>query len=91
MSITNFRFPYEMTEAMVRRAQEGGQASIRGISKGRPEGRDQARAQMFEKQVIKEMAPHALRFVKTMEDLPTQHIIVFEKVDNPQTKRNRMI
>jgi hypothetical protein len=34
---------------------------------------------MSEKQVIKEMAPFPLRHVKTIEDLPWQHVIVFEK------------
>jgi hypothetical protein len=34
---------------------------------------------MTEKQVLKEMEPHPLRWVKTLEDLPWQHIIIFEK------------
>lgn len=34
---------------------------------------------MSRKQVVKEMVPHPLRYVKTLEDLPQQHIIIFEK------------
>ena len=34
---------------------------------------------MSEKQVVKEMGPFPLRHVKTYEDLPWQHVIVFEK------------
>ncbi len=35
---------------------------------------------MTQKQVIKEMAPHPLRYVETLNHLPWQHIIIFEKV-----------
>jgi protein-L-isoaspartate O-methyltransferase len=34
---------------------------------------------MSEKQVIKEMAPHALRHARTLGQLPWQHVIIFEK------------
>jgi hypothetical protein len=34
---------------------------------------------MSQKQVLKEMELHALRWVKTHEELPWQHVIVFEK------------
>jgi protein-L-isoaspartate O-methyltransferase len=34
---------------------------------------------MSEKQVLKEMAPHALRHVETQRHLPWQHVIIFEK------------
>jgi ubiquinone/menaquinone biosynthesis C-methylase UbiE len=76
-----FSFPYEMTEAMVRSLKKGGRLVFVEYRKEDPRVYIKLVHKMFEKQVIKEMAPHALRFVKTMEDLPTQHIVVFEKVD----------
>jgi protein-L-isoaspartate O-methyltransferase len=36
---------------------------------------------MAEKQVIREMAPHPLRHARTLEHLPWQHVIIFEKID----------
>jgi ubiquinone/menaquinone biosynthesis C-methylase UbiE len=33
------------------------------------------------KQVMKEMAPHALKHAKTLNHLPWQHVIIFEKVE----------
>jgi hypothetical protein len=41
---------------------------------------------MTEKQVIKEMQSHPLRWIRTVEDMPWQHIIVFEKIDRPGAK-----
>ena len=34
---------------------------------------------MSQKQVLKEMEPHSLRDVTTIDILPWQHIIIFEK------------
>jgi hypothetical protein len=34
---------------------------------------------MSQKQVVKEMAPHPLRYVKTLDGLPWQHVIIFER------------
>ena len=34
---------------------------------------------MSEQQVRREMAPHPLRWVETLNDLPWQHVIVFRK------------
>src|SRR5438093_1369541 len=41
---------------------------------------------MSEKQVLKEMEPHPLKHVKTLDVLPWQHIIIFEKKDDAGKK-----
>jgi len=78
-----FSFPYEMTEAMVRALKKGGRLVFVEYRKEDPKVNIKLVHKMFEKQVIKEMEPHPLRWVKTLEDLPTQHVIIFEKVDKP--------
>jgi len=36
--------------------------------------------------VLKEMEPHPLRHVRTLDDLPWQHVIIFEKKASPAKK-----
>ncbi len=83
-----FEFPYEMTEAMVRSLKPGGRLVFVEYRKEDPQVWIKLVHKMSEAQVRKEMAVHDLRWVKTFEDLPQQHIIVFEKrkKDAPGTK-----
>ncbi len=74
-----FDHPYEMTDAMVKALKPGGRLVF---VEYRLEDQDvpiKLVHKMSEKQVVKEMGPHPLRYVKTMDDLPWQHIIIFEK------------
>ena len=74
-----FDHPYEMTDAMVKALKPGGRLVF---VEYRLEDKDvpiKLVHKMSQKQVVKEMAPHPLRFVKTLDDLPWQHIIIFEK------------
>ena len=74
-----FDHPLEMTKAMVKALKPGGRLVF---VEYRLEDKDvpiKLVHKMSQKQVVKEMAPHPLRFVKTMDDLPWQHVIVFEK------------
>jgi SAM-dependent methyltransferase len=74
-----FDHPLEMTEAMVKALKPGGRLVF---VEYRLEDRDvpiKLVHKMSQKQVIKEMAPHPLRYVKTLDGLPWQHIIIFEK------------
>ena len=74
-----FDHPYEMTEAMVKALKPGGRLVF---VEYRLEDHDvpiKLVHKMSQKQVVKEMAPHPLRYVKTLDDLPRQHIIIFEK------------
>jgi ubiquinone/menaquinone biosynthesis C-methylase UbiE len=78
-----FSFPYEMTEAMVRSLKPGGRLVFVEYRLEDPKVPIKLVHKMTEKQVIKEMKPHPLKWVKTYNLLPRQHIIVFEKKDSP--------
>ncbi len=74
-----FDHPLEMTEAMVKALKPGGRLVF---VEYRLEDKDvpiKLVHKMSQKQVAKEMAPHPLRYVKTLDDLPWQHVIIFEK------------
>ncbi len=83
-----FDHPLEMTEAMVKALKPGGRLVF---VEYRLEDKDvpiKLVHKMSEKQVVKEMAPHPLRFVKTLDGLPWQHIIIFEKkADKEEPKK----
>ena len=83
-----FDHPLEMTEAMVKALKPGGRLVF---VEYRLEDKDvpiKLVHKMSEKQVVKEMAPHPLRYVKTLDGLPWQHIIIFEKkADKEEPKK----
>src|SRR5262249_40661847 len=74
-----FSYPYEMTRAMVRALKPGGRIVFVEYRLEDPEVPIKLVHKMTERQVIKEMELHPLRWVKTSDVLPRQHIIVFEK------------
>jgi ubiquinone/menaquinone biosynthesis C-methylase UbiE len=74
-----FSHPFEMTQAMVRALKPGGRLVFVEYRLEDPQVPIKLVHKMTEKQVLKEMEPHPLRWVKTSEVLPRQHIIVFEK------------
>ncbi len=78
-----FSDPYEMTEAMVKALKPGGRLVFVEYRKEDPQVPIKLVHKMTEKQVIKEMEPHPLKWVKTDDGLPRQHIIVFEKKADP--------
>jgi protein-L-isoaspartate O-methyltransferase len=71
--------PYEMTEAMVKALKPGGRMVFVEFRLEDPKVPIKLVHRMSQKQVLKEMAPHPLRHVHTLDFLPWQHIIVFEK------------
>src|SRR4051794_2449277 len=77
-----FSHPYEMTEAMVKALKPGGRLIFVEFRLEDPKVPIKVVHRMSEKQVIKEMEPHALRHVQTLGDLPWQHVIIFEKKKN---------
>jgi ubiquinone/menaquinone biosynthesis C-methylase UbiE len=83
-----FSYPLEMTEAMVRSLKPGGRLVFVEYRMEDPRVPIKLLHKMTEKQVIKEMKPHALRWVETLNVLPRQHIIVFEKkkAEEPEKK-----
>jgi ubiquinone/menaquinone biosynthesis C-methylase UbiE len=74
-----FEYPYEMTEAMVKSLKPGGRIAFVEYRKEDPQVWIKLVHKMTEAQVRKEMAVHNLRWLKTHDLLPQQHIIVFEK------------
>src|SRR5262245_41560109 len=74
-----FSHPYEMTEAMIRSLRPGG---LLVFVEYKLEDKDvpiKLVHKMSVAQVKKEMAIHPLRHVKTLDTLPWQHVIFFEK------------
>ncbi len=74
-----FSHPYEMTEAMIKALKPGGRLVFVEFRLEDPNVPILLLHRMSEKQVLKEMAPHTLRHVRTLEALPWQHVIIFEK------------
>jgi ubiquinone/menaquinone biosynthesis C-methylase UbiE len=74
-----FSEPVAMTQAMVKALKSGGKLVFVEFRLEDEKVPIKLVHKMSEKQVIKEMAPFPLRHVKTIEDLPWQHVIVFEK------------
>jgi ubiquinone/menaquinone biosynthesis C-methylase UbiE len=74
-----FSHPYEMTKAMVRALKPGGRLVFVEYRLEDDEVPIKLVHKMSQKQVLREMAPHSLRHVKTIDALPWQHVIIFEK------------
>ncbi len=75
-----FSHPWEMTTAMVRALKPGGRLVFVEYRLEDPEVPIKLVHKMSQKQVLKEMAPHSLRWMGTLDLLPRQHIIVFQKI-----------
>jgi ubiquinone/menaquinone biosynthesis C-methylase UbiE len=74
-----FDHPYEMTAAMVKGLKPGGRLVFVEFRLEDETVPIKLVHKMSEKQVRKEMESFPLKFVKTDESLPWQHVIVFEK------------
>ncbi len=74
-----FDHPYEMTDAMVKALKPGGRLVFVEYRLEDPDVPIKLVHKMSEKQVVKEMGEFPLRHVKTIDVLPWQHIIIFEK------------
>jgi ubiquinone/menaquinone biosynthesis C-methylase UbiE len=74
-----FDHPWEMTQAMVKALKPGGKLVFVEFRLEDPSVPIKLVHKMSEKQVKKEMEPHPLRWLETIDKLPWQHVIVFEK------------
>lgn len=74
-----FSQPWEMTTAMVKALKLGGRLVFVEYRLEDPEVPIKLVHKMSKKQVIKEMSVHPLKYVETLDVLPRQHIIIFEK------------
>jgi ubiquinone/menaquinone biosynthesis C-methylase UbiE len=72
-------YPYEMLAAIVRALKPGGRLVFVEFRSGDAAVPIKALHTMTEAQVRKEVAPHALEWVKTARDLPWQNAVVFRK------------
>ena len=72
-------YPYEMLSAIVRALKPGGRVVFVEFRGDDPSVPIKALHTMTEAQVRKEAAVHPLEWVKTVGDLPWQHLIVFRK------------
>jgi SAM-dependent methyltransferase len=74
-----FAYPWEMARALVRSLKPDGRLVFVEYRLEDPKVWIKLVHKMTEKQVRKEMEPLPVRWVETLEILPTQHIIVFKK------------
>jgi precorrin-6B methylase 2 len=74
-----FTYPYEMTEAMVKALKPGGRLVFVEFRLEDPEVPIKTLHRMAKRQVLKEMEEFPLRHVETLNHLPWQHVIIFEK------------
>jgi protein-L-isoaspartate O-methyltransferase len=74
-----FSYPWEMTKAMVKALKPGGRLVFVEFRMEDEKVPILLVHKMTQKQVIKEMEPHPLKWLKTDDGLPWQHIIFFEK------------
>jgi ubiquinone/menaquinone biosynthesis C-methylase UbiE len=74
-----FDHPYEMTVAMTKALKPGGRIVFVEFRMEDEKVPIKLVHKMSVKQVLKEMELHPLKHVKTLDVLPWQHIIIFEK------------
>lgn len=74
-----FSHPYEMIETMLKALKPGGRLVFVEFRLEDPKVPIKLLHRMSQRQVLKEMAPHPLRHVTTIETLPWQHLILFAK------------
>jgi ubiquinone/menaquinone biosynthesis C-methylase UbiE len=79
-----FAYPLEMTQALIRSLKPDGRLVFVEYRLEDPKVWIKLVHKMSEKQVRKEMEPHPVRWVQTLEMLPSQHIIIFKKDGEPR-------
>lgn len=80
-------FPYEMAEALTKALKPGGRMVFVEFRREDEKVPILLAHKMTEKQVLAEMAPHPLKHAKTIESLPWQHVIIFEKKDDKKDSK----
>ncbi|MDE0012312.1 MAG: class I SAM-dependent methyltransferase [Candidatus Poribacteria bacterium] len=75
-----FSHPYEMMKNICRGLKIGGRVAFVEYRAEDPSVPIKRLHKMSELQVIKEATPHPLVWVETIDDLPWQHVIIFEKI-----------
>ncbi|MCY3550024.1 MAG: class I SAM-dependent methyltransferase [Candidatus Poribacteria bacterium] len=75
-----FSHPYEMMQNICRGLKIGGRVAFVEYRLEDDNVPIKRLHKMSELQVIKEATPHPLSWVETLDDLPWQHVIIFEKI-----------
>ena len=75
-----FSHPYEMMQNICRGLKIGGRVAFVEYRAEDPHVPIKRLHKMSELQVIKEATPHPLSWIETLDDLPWQHVIIFEKI-----------
>ena len=75
-----FSHPYEMMQNICRALKVGGRVAFVEYRLEDPNVPIKRLHKMSELQVIKEATPHPLSWIETLDGLPWQHVIIFEKV-----------
>jgi len=73
-------YPYEMLSAIVRSLKTGGRVAFVEFRANDPTVPIKPLHTMTEEQVRKEAAAHPLEWLKTVRELPWQHVMIFRKV-----------
>ena len=74
-----FSHPYEMTQALVKALKPGGKLVFVEFRLEDPNVPIKLVHRMSQRQVVREMAIHPARHLRTIDTLPWQHVIIFEK------------
>lgn len=74
-----FEYPYEMLAAIVKALKPGGRVAFVEFRGNDPDVPIKAEHTMTEAQIRKEAAAQPLEWVRTMRDLPWQHVVIFRK------------
>src|SRR5438132_10730719 len=74
-----FSHPWEMTQALVRSLKPGGRLVFVEYRLEDDNVPIKLVHKMSQRQVLREMEPHPLRHLRTLDVLPWQHVIIFEK------------
>ena len=75
-----FSHPYEMMQNICSALKVGGRVAFIEYRLEDPTVPIKRLHKMSELQVVKEMTPHPLSWIETLDGLPWQHVIIFEKV-----------
>jgi SAM-dependent methyltransferase len=78
-----FDQPYEMMRKICASLKPGGRVVLVEYRMEDPKVPIKLLHKMSEEQVKKEMAEQPLRHIRTVRDLPWQHVIIFERVAEP--------
>jgi ubiquinone/menaquinone biosynthesis C-methylase UbiE len=84
-----FSNPYEVIVELVKTLAPGGRLVFVEFRLEDPKVPIKLVHKMSKKQVLKEMEPHPVRHLETLDSFPWQHVIIFEKVAQKKTDPNK--